>query len=256
MLLTVDIGNTNIVFGVFDDKAIVCEARFETNRCRTADQYAAELSSVFALKGFELKNIKSSVISSVVPGVTPIIRKAISIAANVESLVLNDTIRSGLKVIVDKPEQLGADLASGCVGAIERYELPCLVVDLGTATKISVIDKNAVFRGCVIAPGLGVSLSALSSSASLLPSINLDIADCPAFGTDTVTCMQAGVIHGTASMIDGLFDRIEAQLGEKIVSFVATGGYSENIIGFCRHIINYDPDLILYGLKVIFDRNA
>lgn len=256
MLLTIDIGNTNILFCVFDNDRVFCEARLETNSRITSDQYAAELSVILSLKGFDPSLIDSSIISSVVPGITQIIRNAIFIISGVDSLILNENIKSDLKVILNKTEQLGADLDAGCIGAITKYSLPCLVIDLGTATKICVVDKNGVFRGCVIAPGIGVSLAALSSSASLLPSINLNNSDCPAFGTDTVTCMQAGVLHGTASMIDGLCDRIEKALGENIESFVATGGYAENIVNYCRHKIILDSKLILYGLKAIYDKYA
>lgn len=255
MLLAVDIGNTNVNIGVFDEDRFLLECRFATDVRRTYDQYAADINSVLSLKKFDVSSVDGAVISSVVPGLTEIMCKAIHLITGVDALLLSSSVKTDLKIMIDEPSQLGADLIAGAVAAKEAFPLPCLVLDLGTATKISVIDEDGSYLGCVISPGVGLSLSALSSSASLLPSINLKVDNCPAFGTDTVSSMQAGVILGTASMLDGLCDKIEKSIGKKALPIVATGGYSDDIIKYCNRSVLYEPKLLLYGLKSIYGKN-
>lgn len=256
MILTVDIGNSNIAMGLFSDEEFVCEIRFETNIRRTADQYASDIYNCFMLKGIDLNRIRGAVISSVVPELTELIRKSIFSLCSVDAMILGPGIKSGLNIRIDNPAQLGADLVAGAVAAVDKYPLPCLVIDLGTATKISVIDKSGIYRGCTIAPGVGISLNSLSATAALLPAINLNITSCPAFGTNTVTSMQAGVLLGTASMIDGMCDRIEETLGEQIKSVISTGGYAESVSAYCKRNIKTDTRLLMYGLKLIYEKNA
>ncbi len=255
MLLTVDIGNTNILFGVFKEDKLVTTFRFASDSRRTAEQYCIELNNIALFKNFDIKAIDGIIISSVVPGVTPLIKDSLFMLTGVSAMIVGPGLKSGLKIKIDDPTQLGADLVASAVGALCRYSLPCLVVDLGTATKISVLDSKGNFRGCSISAGIGISLHALAGSAALLPHINLSVNDCSAFGTNTTASMQSGIIIGTASMIDGMCDRIEGSLGESIKSIVATGGYAQNIVKHCSHIIDLDPELILYGLKCIYNKN-
>lgn len=255
MLLTVDIGNTNILFGIFDSENIVFQARLSTDSSRTSEQYALEIKGICELKGIGLDKIEGAIISSVVPDVTNLIKNAVKFLTGVDSLLVGPGVKNGLKILIDNPAQLGADFVACAVGALEKFQYPCLIMDLGTATKISIIDSNGAFTGCIITAGVGISLRALSGSASLLPKINIELENCPVYGTNTVSSMQAGIIHGTASMLDGMCDRIEEALGKKVNNIIVTGGLSKNISNYCKRDVIYEPNLILYGLKAIYDKN-
>lgn len=254
MLLAIDIGNTNISLGIYDGEKKSFTSRLATQRERTIDQYAAELLIIFSLNHIDSKSIDGSIISSVVPELTDIISNAVKKVTNCDSLILSPGIKTGLKIVTDCHSQVGADLVAASVGAIAKYPLPCLVVDLGTATKIILIDENATFRGCTISAGVKISLDALSQKTSQLPAISLRTPD-TAIGTNTTDCMLAGTVLGTAAMLDGLCERMEKEFGSKIKTTVATGGYSHNIIKSCFRKMVYDEDLLLDGLKVIYDKN-
>lgn len=256
MLLTIDVGNTNTTIGFYDGKELVFTARLSTDNKRTSDQYAAEIAAVASLGRVSLDAVDGAIISSVVPDLTATLKKAVGIVCGVSSRVLGPGLKNGLNIRIDNPAQLGADLVAGAVAAIQSYELPCLVMDLGTATKISVIDKDGVYRGCTISAGVAISLDALANSAAQLPTVDLDINVCPAYGTNTVSSMQAGIILGTASMLDGLCDRIEESLGQPIKTVVSTGGLARDITKHCRRSHIYDPDLILRGLRLIYEKNS
>ncbi len=255
MLLAIDIGNTNILFGIFDNDNLLMKSRIASDRKITAEQYALQLDGIVSLKGAELSKITGAIISSVVPELTSIVKEAVYELTGINALVLGPGVRSGLSIRIDNPAQLGADLVAGAVGAIEKYKMPCLVIDLGTATKISVIDSNGVYRGCTITAGVGISISALSGAAALLPDIDINANVCSAFGTNTVTSMQSGVILGTATMLDGMCEKIEEALGDKVESVVATGGYAENIVKYCKRSVSVELELILYGLNAIYKKN-
>ncbi len=255
MLLAVDIGNTNILFGLFCDNELIFEARLASDRKITAEQYAVLIKGIAELKNSDMKCVTGSIISSVVPELTGLIKEAVFILTGVSALILGPGVKSGLPIKIDNPAQLGADLVAGAVGAVERFSLPCLVIDLGTATKISVIDGKGAYVGCSISAGVGISLKALAGSAALLPDIDIDLQECSSFGTNTVSSMQAGIVQGTASMLDGMCEKIEAALGENAASVVATGGFAKNIIRYCKRNISYEPNLLLYGLKAIYDKN-
>lgn len=256
MLLTVDVGNTNILLGIFSQSQLLFEARLATDASKTGDQYALDINGICKLKKIDLQNVKGSIISSVVPELTNLIKDAISLLTGTTPILLGPGIKSGLSIKIDNPAQLGADLVAAAVGAAEKYPLPCLVADLGTATKISVIDSKGAFRGCSISAGVGISLKALAGSAALLPSVNISNPDCAAFGTNTVASMQSGIIVGTAAMLDGMCERIEDELGESVKAIVVTGGYARFITKYCKQKMIYDSNLILYGLKSIFEKNS
>lgn len=256
MILATDIGNTNLTIGLYDNDEKVFIARLATDKSRTAEQYALELKAVAGLKNASLEEVDGAIISSVVPELTDVIRSAVKMLTGVKAKVLGPGLKNGLNIKIENPAQLGADLVAGAVGAINKYELPCLVLDLGTATKISVIDKTGAYRGCTISAGVGISLNALAGAASLLPSVGLNVDKCPSFGTNTISSMQAGIILGTASMLDGLCDRIEEAIGDKIKSVVATGGMAGVITKHCRRSSHLEPDLVLDGLKIIYGKNC
>ena len=254
MLLAVDIGNTNITVGLYCEDKLIFVSRLATDRLRMPDQYAAELSAIFNLHDIDTSDFEGAIICSVVPELTYTVKDAITFITKKTPLVVGPGVKTGLNIKIDNPAQLGADLVAGAVGAIAKYPLPCLLLDMGTATKISVIDSSGNYRGCTISPGVKLSLNALSAGASQLSSIALD-APPSAIGTNTITSMQAGIVLGNAAMIEGLCKKIEASLGEKTASVVATGGIAADIVRYCDMDITLDPDIILDGLKVIYNKN-
>ena len=253
MLLTVDIGNTNLTIGAYSGEELKFVARLATDRSRTEDQYAIELKSIFDLHGYAFDQFSGCAISSVVPELTGAVAQAAKRITGNDPVVLGPGVKTGINILADDPSQAGADLVAA-VAAANLYELPCFVIDLGTATKINVIDENGAFCGCAIAPGVGISLEALSARTSQLPAISLSTPK-KAIGTNSIDCMQSGVVFGTAAMLDGLCDRMERELGKKVKSFVATGGLSGEIIKSCNHQMIYDPELILKGLRIIYEKN-
>lgn len=254
MLLTVDIGNTNITVGAYDGDTLCMSARLSTDRMRTADQYAIELRDVMLLRGVDRHGFGGAIISSVVPELTATISNAVLQIVGHTALVVGPGIKTGLNILTDNPAQVGSDLVACSVAAGALYPLPCLVIDLGTATKISALDATGAFCGCAIASGVGISLEALSKRTSQLPSIPLDTPK-RAIGTNTVDSMQSGVVFGTAAMLDGLCEKMKLELSEPVQSIVATGGLSQDIIKSCYNNIVHDPCLVLYGLKLIYERN-
>ncbi|MCR5485351.1 MAG: type III pantothenate kinase [Clostridiales bacterium] len=254
MLLTADIGNTNIVLGAFENDSLVFVSRLATERARTEDQYAVELESIFNLNKVDFNAFTGAIISSVVPELSNTICLAIKKILGISPLTLSPGLKTGLNILTDNPAEVGSDLVAGAVAASNKYPLPCLVMDLGTATKISVIDKNGAFCGCSIAPGIAISLEALSSRTSQLPNISFKAPD-RVIGKNTVDSMRSGTVFGTASMLDGMCQKIEKELGEKIKTIVATGGLSSDIIKSCENEITADPVLILEGLKIIYEKN-
>ena len=254
MFLAIDIGNTNITMGAYDGNKLVFVSRIATDRSRTPDQYAIEFKQIFSLYDASSASFSAAALSSVVPELSSTMCEAIEKVTGKRPMVLGPGIKTGMNILIDNPAQLGADLLAGCVGAADIYPLPCLVIDLGTASKISVIDKNGAFRGCTIAPGIGISLDALSQRTSQLPAISLKTPD-HAIGTNTLDSMQSGTVFGFAAMIDGLCEKLEAELGQGKMSAVATGGLAKDLIKSCKREIAFNGELILYGLKVLYERN-
>ena len=254
MLLTVDMGNSNITIGVYNKDNILFTSRLATQRDRTKDQYAVELLNIFELHKVNASDINGSIISSVVPELTNAISDAIKLVTGCDSLVLGPGVKTGLNIVTDSHTQVGADLVACSVGAIAKYQLPCFVIDLGTATKILLIDEKGTFCGCTISAGDKISLDALSQKTSQLPAISLKTPE-RAIGTNTQDCMLSGTVLGTAAMLDGLTDRMEKEFGKKIPTTVATGGLSKEIIKSCYRDVIHDPNLIFDGLKTIYFKN-
>ena len=252
MVLVADIGNTNITLGIYKNDELIFVSRLATQRHRTSEQYAIELNAVFNLENIS-GSFEGAVISSVVPELTRAFKEAIKKVAKVEPLVVAAGIKNGLKIATDNPKEVGADLVAGAVGAIAEYTLPCIVIDMGTATTVSVIDSEGQFLGGSIAAGVMLTLKALSENTSQLPSINIS-APPSVIGRNTVDCMRSGLILGTASMIDGLIERISEELDE-IPTVVATGGLSKEIITHCKSDIIYNENLLLDGLREIYEKN-
>ena len=253
MLLAFDIGNTNITLGLYDGEVLVFTARLATDSRRTADQYAIDIKDILTLHGCNYKYIEDAVISSVVPSVGSAVSRAVSMLCDIVPLSLAPGVKTGLNIKIDNPAQLGADLAAGAVGALHEYTMPCIIIDMGTATTISVLDGRGAFLGGAIAAGVNLTLRSLTENTSQLPAI--DIQSPPSvIGTNTADCMRSGLVLGTAAMLDGMIDRIEESLGE-CATVVATGGLSKEIINHCSHSIIYNENLLLDGLRIIYEKN-
>ncbi len=253
MLLTVDIGNTNITIGAYEGNILSFTARLATEQRKTSDQYAAELMSMLSLYDLDFEEIEDCIIASVVPQVGKSISEAVSKLCHIVPLMLGPGVKTGLNIKIDNPAQLGADLVAGAVGALDAYTMPCVVIDMGTASTISVLDRNGTFLGGVIAAGVRLTLKALAENTAQLTSIPIE-APPSVIGANTVECMQSGLVYGTAAMIDGLLDKIAGQLGET-PTVVATGGLSKDIIVHCKNDIIYSENLLLEGLRVIYEKN-
>ena len=253
MLICIDIGNSNITIGTFKGEDLQFTARLATDTRRTSDQYAIEISDIISLYNVDLNSITEAAISSVVPTVGSAIEKAIKRLFNITPIVLGPGIKTGLNIKIDNPAQLGADLAAGAVGSLAKYPTPTIIIDMGTASTISVLGKNGEFLGGVIAAGVKLTLDALTSRTAQLPSVSIE-APKKVIGTNTADSMRSGLIIGQSAMIDGLITRIERELGET-ATVVATGGLAPDVVSECDHEILIDDNLLLDGLRIIHNKN-
>lgn len=253
MLLVIDIGNTNIKFGLFDKDELVMLARVSTDRTKTADEFAGEIYAVFNVYGFSKTQIDGCIISSVVPQVLRTVSQAIRELIGITPLIVGPGLKTGLNIKIDNPASTGADIVTGCVAALQFYGAPSIVISMGTATTIIALDKSGAMIGGAIAPGVGISMQALSKRCALLPSVAFD-APKKAIGKNTDECIRSGLVLGNAAMIDGMIDRINQELGFEC-TVVATGGIAQDIVPSCRHDIIVRDDLMLQGLKIIYDKN-
>ena len=251
MLLAIDMGNTNITLGGYDGDRLVFVSRLFTARNKSSDEYAINLLDIFNLYKVNPSDFTGAILASVVPELTV---SAVKRTTGIEPITVGGEHNGNLKIEILPVSQLGADLIAGSIGAIRKYPLPCLVADLGTATKILAIDKDGTFRGCTISPGVKISLDALARGTALLPSVSFT-APKKAIGENTTECMQSGIVFGTAAMLDGLIRRISKELGYDNVTVVATGGYSPAIIPSCETDIIYDENLLLDGLREIYEKS-
>ena len=254
MLLVVDAGNTNVAIGVYREEELLFVSRLATDPTMTEDQFAISLDSIFKLNGIADATFEGSAISSVVPELTRALKRGVRMVTATEPVVMGPGVRTGLDIKTDNPAELGADLVATAVGALEKYELPCIIADLGTATKLSVLDENGAFLGVSIAPGMLISLNALASGASQLSSIALKSPKAT-IGTNTVESIRSGLIHGTSGMLDGLIDRINGELSTPAKTIIATGGLCTVVAKHCRHEMVIDQNLLLEGLKKVYEKN-
>jgi type III pantothenate kinase len=260
MILAIDMGNTNIVIGCVDDNGVLFEERLSTDFSKTELEYAIGFKTVLELYNIDSYDIKGAIMSSVVPQLSNIIKSAVEKTIGISPLIVGPGIKTGLNILMDQPRQVGSDQIVDAVAALKVYGAPSIIIDMGTATTMSVVDENENYIGGVILPGIRVSVDSLVSRTAQLPRIALD-APKSVMGKNTIDCMKSGVVYGNASCIDGMIDRmIEAngfnKNGTKAVTIVATGGLSEVIIPHCRHDIKVDPGLLLKGLSIIYDKNV
>ena len=252
MILAIDIGNTNIVIGCCDSEKIFFMERLTTNHTATELEYAISFKTILELSGINPQDLEGAIISSVVPSVTETVKTAVRKIVDVNVMVIGPGIKTGLSIKTDNPAQLGSDLVVDAVAGIHEYGAPLVIFDLGTATTISVINKDKEYLGTVIMPGMMISLNAMVSGTSQLPRISLDKPK-KLIGTNTIDCMKSGILYGTASSMDGMIDRIRDEIGEATV--VATGGLAGAVVPLCRNKIILDDELLLKGLMIIYNKN-
>ena len=254
MLLAVDIGNTNIVFGCVDDNdEVVLFERISTNHNATSAEYASLIKNILEMNRFNIKDINDAIMSSVVPSVTNTVKEAVRKLFGVEVMIAGPGVKTGLNILIDNPAQLGSDQAVDAVAAINEYPAPLIIIDMGTATTVSVVDEQKNYRGGLIMTGMGVAADALTARTAQLPKINFE-APANIIGTNTIDCLKSGMLYSNACALDGIIERIEEQLGYKCTT-VATGGLSELVVPLCKRKIILDSNLLIKGLGIIYKKN-
>ncbi|MBR1735944.1 MAG: type III pantothenate kinase [Firmicutes bacterium] len=255
MILAIDIGNTNIVIGCIDKNKVYFTARTATDRTKTEDQYGIQIKNILELYSIERSEITGGIISSVVPPVSNAIKSAVAMVIGKQPLIVGPGVKNGLNIVMDNPASVGSDLIVNAVAALAQHKPPMIIIDMGTATTLSVIDENKNYIGGCIIPGVKISIDALSSRTAQLPAISLESPK-HAIGKNTVDCMRSGVLYGNAAMIDGMIERLSAEIGgEGNVTAIATGGLAKVVIPHCRHEIIIDDELLLKGLYIIYCKN-
>ena len=255
MLLAVDIGNTNIVFGCINDKdEVVLSERISTDHTATEAEYAVLLKTILEMNGFGVRDVSAAIMSSVVPSVTNTVKGAIKKLFGVDVMLTGPGVKTGLNILIDNPGQLGSDQAVDAVAAINQYPSPLIVIDMGTATTVSVIKKGNCYVGGLIMAGIGISADALTSRTAQLPKITFE-APPHVIGTNTIDCLKSGMLYSNACALDGIIEHIEEEIGEKCTA-VATGGLAELVIPLCKRDIILDNDLLIKGLGIIYKKNT
>lgn len=254
MLLAVDIGNTNIVFGCVNEKdEVVLFERISTNHNATAAEYAVLIRTILEMNSFDVSDIDDAIMSSVVPSVTNTVKEAIRKFFGVDVMIAGPGVKTGLNILIDNPAQLGSDQAVDAVAAINEYPVPLIIIDMGTATTLSVVDSKKNYRGGLILTGMKVAADALTARTAQLPKVNFEVPP-HVIGTNTIDCLKSGILYSNASALDGIIDRIEEELGEKCTA-VATGGLSELVVPLCKRKIILDNNLLIKGLAIIYRKN-
>ncbi|MFR6065396.1 MAG: type III pantothenate kinase [Eubacterium sp.] len=251
MILAIDVGNTNIVLGVLNGEELVCSGRLSTNVNETDIEYSMKIKTFLDVKN--ITEIEGAVISSVVPALVRTLKKAVRLVCGVDSLVVGPGIKTGLNIKLDNPAEMGADLVVGDVAVINKYPLPAILFDIGTATTASVIDKNGAHLGGAIMCGVKTAINSLSKGTAQLPQIDIS-APSKIIGANTIDAMKCGSVIGTAAMIEGMVERFEEELGEK-ATVIITGGLGNAIAKVLRIDVTVDENLLLDGLRIIYEKN-
>ena len=261
MLLVVDVGNTNTVLGLFEPKPLgqgkprklIAHWRVSTNKSQTVDEYGVLFRNLFAMNGIEVGAVQGIVISSVVPPLDSTLREVCERYFQLKPLFIEPGVKTGMPVHYDNPAEVGADRIVNGVAAFEKFGGPCIVVDFGTATTFDVVSPKGEYLGGVITPGIGISADALFERTARLPRV--DIRKPPSMiATNTVNSLQAGLYYGYLGLIDGILERLIAELGDD-VKVVATGGLATLMGGGSKYIREVDDLLTLEGLRIIYERN-
>ncbi|RKN65769.1 type III pantothenate kinase [Paenibacillus ginsengarvi] len=253
MILVVDVGNTNIVLGIYEGEKLLHHWRLSTNRSATVDEYGIIVHNLFRFAGISEEQIDGVIISSVVPPLMFVLESLCLQYVKKKPLIVGPGIKTGLNIRIENPREVGADRIVNAVAGIEKYGCPLIIVDFGTATTYDYIDEKGQLLGCAIAPGIGISTEALYEKAAKLPRIEL-VRPKSTVGRNTVSAMQAGIIFGYAGQVDGIVDRMRAEFSQD-ARVIATGGLASLIAGESRTIETVNPLLTLQGLQLIYERN-
>ena len=254
MILAIDIGNTNIVIGCIDGERVCFVERASTNLAKTELEYVVEFRTLFELYHIGMEDITGSIISSVVPPLNNIIKTGLEKMFHQAPLVVGPGVKTGLNILMDNPAQLGSDLVVNAVAGLHYYGAPIIMIDMGTATTISVVDEKKNYIGGMILPGVKVSLDSLVNRTSQLPKISLEPPK-RVIGKNTIDCMKSGIVMGQAACLDGMIERIYDELGYE-APVVATGGLAGSIVPYCKKKIVCDNELTLKGLGLIYHKNV
>ncbi|WP_370782622.1 type III pantothenate kinase [Allisonella histaminiformans] len=254
MLLVFDVGNTNIVLGLYDGDKMIYHWRAATNELKTADEYAASLGMMFQLDGVTFDMVTDIIISSVVPPVNPTLEYLCRRYFHVEPMMVGPGMKTGLNILYDNPRELGADRIVNAVAGITLYGGPLIIIDLGTATTFCAIDERKRYLGGAVTPGIGISMEALFQRASKLPRIELTPAS-SVICKNTVSAMQSGIYYGAIGQVDGIVRRMKKEMGYKEIKVIATGGLADLIASQSETIDVIDPLLTLKGLYILFKKN-
>ena len=255
MLLAVDVGNTNIKMGIFDQDNLVARFHITTNITRTSDEFGSLIGDLIRCKGFSAGDIDEVIISSVVPKIMYSFTNAFYKYFKCHLLMVGVGTKTGIRIETTNPKAIGADRIVNAVGAYEQYGGPVLVVDYGTATTYDFVTKDGAFIGGIICPGIRISANALWSDTANLPEIEIKKQD-SILAKDTVSSMQAGLFYGTIGQTEYIIDKVKKESGSHDVKVVATGGLGKIIVDETSHIHVYDTDLTLKGLQFIHKRNS
>lgn len=254
MLLTIDIGNTNIKYGIYKGKELVASFRVSSRISRTADEYGSVLVNLLDDRGIKKADVDGIIISSVIPPLNYTICHMCEYFFGITPLMVGPGIKTGLNVKTDNPKEVGADIIVNSVSAFGKYGGPTVVIDFGTATTFDIIDENCSLLGVVIAPGIKTSLEGLVNNTAQLPMIELDAPE-SVIGKNTKSSMQAGIIFGFAGLVDNIINKIKRKLNKTDLTVVATGGLGEIIAKEVKSITKVDRTLTLDGLRSIYDLN-
>lgn len=254
MMITIDIGNSNLTLGVFDGDELLFVARTATDTSATEDDYACRILGLLSLHHVDRKRLKGAIVASVVPQLNVMIRRAVKMILGVDPMMVGPGIKTGISIRCDTPSSVGADLICASVAAHGLYGGASLIIDMGTATKMTVVNGKGEFIGTSIMPGVETGLYALSNQTAQLPKISLDAPN-GVIAKNTVDCMKSGIIFGHAGMIDGMIDRIKEENGEDLTVYL-TGGYAKLILPYCKREVIFDEHLVLKGLNLLYKRNV
>ena len=254
MILAIDIGNTVITLGGFESDELTFVAQFSTDQAKTKDEFALRFLEALSLYGIGKGTVEGVVVASVVPPLNDAVRNAVSFVFGKDAIFVGPGTKSGIGIQCDIPSSVGADIIAACVATCGIYGAPAIVIDMGSATIMTVINEKGAFVGTSIMPGVLMGLAALADHTAQLPYVSLDLPK-NVIEKNTADCMRSGALYGNAAMIDGMIDRINEQFGKKLDVY-ATGAMADKVIPLCRHSITVDEHLVLKGLNIIYKKNC
>ena len=255
MLLAIDIGNSNLSLGVFEGATLRLRAKLSAQTERSADEYAAVLYDLLRMNGLSREDLTGCMLSSVVPELTDLVETAVGCLTAAAVLRVGPGVRTGFRIRIDDPSQLGGDLVADTLAALTEYGAPLVIIDAGTVTTLAAVDESRTYLGGCILPGIRASASLLKSTTALLPSIALGVGEADCLGRNSADAMRCGLLVGSALTVDGFTDRFRALPGMAGARAVATGGSAALATAYCRREITLDEDLTLKGLRYLYESN-